>query len=232
MRGSGGTLFEICSSCTSSNHAVPVAMPQPPKRQFTWTEEASSASNSTSTRVQSLSPVSARVAIPWRPCRFRRAPRPPPAALTFSVLIQPERRYRANGSIGAVAAQPQSAPSVDEIWTLRLPVRPVSAYPSVPRPFQRSRRQPRGPSRPASSKEALGIRFGAAGGSSAGTREISTANATKRKTFLMGLARSLRFPIRYLAGVPSHPTLIELLMLRAFVARSRHGREALKHAAT
>jgi len=59
--GSGGER-DNNSRETSSYQALPVANPQPPNKQLTWTASCSSVSNTTSTCVQSLVPVKARVA--------------------------------------------------------------------------------------------------------------------------------------------------------------------------
>jgi hypothetical protein len=59
---------ERSSSSTSSNQAVPVAFPQPPKRQLRERTSLAPLSKTSSTRVQSCVPVTAllRISVPWK----------------------------------------------------------------------------------------------------------------------------------------------------------------------
>ncbi len=61
ISGVPSSLPDSRTSSTSSNQALPIARPQPPKRQVTSRASLAPASNSTSTRVQSCVPVTGGV---------------------------------------------------------------------------------------------------------------------------------------------------------------------------
>ncbi len=93
MRTAGGMYSwpETQARRTSSNQALPVASPQPPKRQWTSRASLAPASNSTATWVQSCVPVTGDVCQAGKPSTAMSAPFDFPGTRS-SVRTQPLSR--------------------------------------------------------------------------------------------------------------------------------------------
>ena len=165
----------------SSNQAVPVARPKPPKRQLTAIESTASSSKSAWTRTQSRVPLTAGVMM-FRPWRLKSAPLDVPGT-TFSTRMKPASRYFENGVTGRTIWKPASAPASDEIRMLRLPLWAMdSSTAKVPRAPKLTGRQPAGHCPSISSNDALRIRF------AAGASAAAFCTAFKPRTAMIPIA--------------------------------------------